>query len=93
MATTLTMADRQGHARPHEGGRVVVGVDDSPAGLAALRWAVRLAQSRRAQLVAVRVWGLGLPRHGGRRGHGNGRSHPERLRLGPPSFVVPVSRS
>jgi hypothetical protein len=37
--TTMTTADRQVHARTHEGGRVVVGVDDSPAGLVALRWA------------------------------------------------------
>jgi nucleotide-binding universal stress UspA family protein len=50
-------------------------VDDSPAGLAALRWAVRFARSHRAQLVAVRVWDLGMRRHGGHRGPGNGRSH------------------
>jgi len=75
MTTTLTTPDRQGRARPHEGGRVIVGVDDSPAGLTALRWAARLAQSRGAQLVAVRVWGLGLPRHGGHRSHGNGHGH------------------
>jgi nucleotide-binding universal stress UspA family protein len=73
--TTLTTAGRQGHAGTHEGGRVVVGVDDSPAGLAALRWAVRFARSRGAQLVADRVWGLGLRRHGGHRGPGNGRGH------------------
>ncbi len=73
--TTLTTAGRQGHAGAHEDGRVVVGVDDSPAGLAALRWAVRFARSRGAQLVAVRVWGLGLRRHGGHRGPGNGRGH------------------
>jgi hypothetical protein len=53
--TTLATAGRQLHARAHEGGRVVVGVDDSPGGLAALRWAVRLARSRGAQLMAVRV--------------------------------------
>jgi nucleotide-binding universal stress UspA family protein len=47
--------------------RVFVGVDDSPSGLAALRDAVGLARSRDAQLVAVRAWALGLPRHGGRR--------------------------
>jgi nucleotide-binding universal stress UspA family protein len=73
--TTLTTAGRQVHARTHEGGRVVVGVDDSPAGLAALRWAVRVARSHRAQLVAVRVWGLGMRRHGGHRGPGNGHGH------------------
>jgi hypothetical protein len=70
--TRLTTAGRQVHARTHEGGRVVA-VDDSPAGLAALRWARRFARSRGAQLVAVRVWGLGMRRHGGRRGPGNGR--------------------
>jgi nucleotide-binding universal stress UspA family protein len=70
--TTPTVG-RPRSADAHEGGRVVVGVDDSPAGLAALRWAARLARSRGVQLVAVRVWGIGLRRHGGRRGHGNGR--------------------
>jgi nucleotide-binding universal stress UspA family protein len=47
--------------------RIVVGVDDSSAGLAALQWAVSAARSSHAQLVAVRSWALGLPRHGGRR--------------------------
>jgi nucleotide-binding universal stress UspA family protein len=46
--------------------RIIVGVDDSPAGLAALRWAVHRARSRHCQLVAVRAWALQLPRHGGR---------------------------
>jgi nucleotide-binding universal stress UspA family protein len=73
--TTLTMAGRQVHAGSHEGARVIVGVDDSPAGLAALRWAVRFARSRGAQLVAVRVWELGMRRHGGHRGPGTGRGH------------------
>jgi nucleotide-binding universal stress UspA family protein len=73
--TTLTTAGRQVHADTHEGRRVVVGVDDSPGGLAALRWAVRFARSRGAQLVAVRVWGLGMRRHGGHRGPGSGRGH------------------
>jgi len=45
--------------------RLIVGIDDSPSGLAALRWAVSQARSRQAQLVAVRSWALGLPRHGG----------------------------
>jgi nucleotide-binding universal stress UspA family protein len=54
------------------GERVIVGIDDSPGGLAALRWAVELARSRGAALVAVRVWGLALPRHGGRRHRGDG---------------------
>jgi nucleotide-binding universal stress UspA family protein len=56
-------------------GRIVVGIDDSPAGLAALQWAVDLARSEHAQLVAVRSWALGLPRHGGRRRH-RGNLHP-----------------
>jgi nucleotide-binding universal stress UspA family protein len=61
-----------GQQAPAAGGRVVVGIDDSPAGLAALRWAIGLARSRGARLVAVRAWALGLPRHGGLRRH---RSH------------------
>jgi nucleotide-binding universal stress UspA family protein len=73
--TTLTTAGRQIPAGTHEGGRVVVGVDDSPAGLAALRWAVRFARSHGAQLVAVRVWELGMRRHGGHRAPGNTRGH------------------
>lgn len=47
--------------------RVVVGVDDSAGGLAALRYAVGMASAGHSQLVAVRSWDLGLPRHGGRR--------------------------
>jgi len=47
--------------------RIIVGIDDSPSGLAALQWAVGQAKSRQAQLVAVRSWALDLPRHGGRR--------------------------
>src|SRR5260370_20193446 len=47
--------------------RIVVGVDDSRGGLSALRWAVREARISTSQLVAVRSWALGLPRHGGRR--------------------------
>lgn len=47
--------------------RIIVGVDDSEGGLAALREAVALAALHHAQLVAVRAWALGLPRHGGRR--------------------------
>jgi nucleotide-binding universal stress UspA family protein len=47
--------------------RVIVGSDDSPAGLAALAAATDLAASNHAELVAVRAWALGLPRHGGRR--------------------------
>src|SRR5690242_19054530 len=57
------------------GKTVVVGVDDSPSGLAALRWAMEFARARRARLVAVRTWALGLPRHGGRRRRGGRRGH------------------
>jgi nucleotide-binding universal stress UspA family protein len=49
---------------------VVVGIDDSPGGLAALSWAIGIARSRGARLVAVRAWALGLPRHGGLRRRG-----------------------
>lgn len=66
------VAGEQQHAAP-AGSRVVVGVDDSPGGLAALRSAVELARSASAPLVAVRVWALGLPRHGGLRRHSDGR--------------------
>ena len=44
------------------GGRVVVGVDGSPASLAALCWADRLAVSRRAVLTAVHAGGPSLER-------------------------------
>ncbi|MFY9889340.1 MAG: universal stress protein [Streptosporangiaceae bacterium] len=47
--------------------RVVVGVDDSDAGVAAVAAAASLARSAQAPLLAVRAWALGLPRHGGRR--------------------------
>jgi nucleotide-binding universal stress UspA family protein len=47
--------------------RVIVGVDNTEAGIAALRHAADLAQENHAELVAVRSWALGLPRHGGRR--------------------------
>jgi len=56
-------------------GRVIVGIDDSPGGLAALHWAVDWARTRSVRLVAVRTWALGLPRHGGRRRHVT-RVHP-----------------
>lgn len=68
------------------GGRVIVGVDDTPGGVAALRCAVALARARRARLVAVRAWGLGLPRHGGWRHHRSGRG---RLAVG---YTGTVSR-
>jgi nucleotide-binding universal stress UspA family protein len=47
--------------------RVVVGVDDTQSGLAAVATAITLARSHDAKLVAVRAWTLGQPRHGGRR--------------------------
>ena len=56
-------------------GRVIVGVDDSPGGVAALRWAAGLARSQETQLVAVRAWALGLPEHGGRRHRRDGHHH------------------
>jgi nucleotide-binding universal stress UspA family protein len=55
------------------GQRIVVGVDGSPGGLAALRCAVGMARTRQVPLVAVRSWELGLPRHGGRRRRHQGR--------------------
>jgi nucleotide-binding universal stress UspA family protein len=54
--------------------RIIVGIDDSPSGLAALQWAVSQARGCQAQLVAVRSWALGLPRHGGR--HHRHPAHP-----------------
>lgn len=71
MAATTTGTGRLVQAV--EGGRVIVGVDDSPGGLAALRRAVELARSAHAPLVAIRVWALGLPRHGGVRHHSDRR--------------------
>ena len=75
MTAMLASGVRQEQAALGAGGRVIVGVDDSPGGLTALRWAVELARSANAPLVAVRVWALGLPRHGGLRRHGDGRGH------------------
>jgi nucleotide-binding universal stress UspA family protein len=64
--------DGKGERRGPDGGagmysRVVVGVDDTPGGLAALRSAVSMARTGQSRLVAVRSWELGLPKHGGRR--------------------------
>jgi nucleotide-binding universal stress UspA family protein len=59
--------------RPGE--RIIVGVDDSPGGLAALEWAVSRARANHSQLVAVRAWALRLPRHGGRRLRDDGHRH------------------
>ncbi len=75
MTAMLASGVRQEQAALGAGGRVIVGVDDSPGGLLALRWAVELARSANAPLVAVRVWALGLPRHGGLRRHGDGHGH------------------
>src|SRR5689334_19143027 len=75
MTAMLASGVHQQQAALGEGGRVIVGVDDSPGGLMALRWAVGLARSANAPLVAVRVWALGLPRHGGLRRHGDGCGH------------------
>jgi len=75
MTAVLAPSGWQEQAALGAGGRVIVGVDDSPGGLSALRWAVELARSANAPLVAVRVWALGLPRHGGLRRHGDGHGH------------------
>jgi nucleotide-binding universal stress UspA family protein len=42
--------------------RVIVGIDDTSPGQAALRWAVRGAAADDARLIAVRAWALGLTR-------------------------------
>ena len=72
MTAVLASGVRRGQAAPGTGGRIIVGIDDSLGGLAAIRWAVELARSANAPLIAVRVWALGLPRHGGLRRHGDG---------------------
>lgn len=72
MTATLAPENGREHAVPDGGGRVVVGVDDTPSGLAALRYAVDLARAQGMPLVAVRAWALGLPQHGGRRHHHHG---------------------
>ncbi|MFF9038973.1 universal stress protein [Streptomyces sp. NPDC014892] len=41
---------------PTAGNHIVVGVDGSDASVAALRWAVRQAHSRRADVIAVHAW-------------------------------------
>ncbi len=46
------------NAKPPRPPRVVVGVDESLAGLRALRTAVSEARRRKAQLHAIRVWAL-----------------------------------
>jgi nucleotide-binding universal stress UspA family protein len=42
------------------GGLIAVGVDGSPASVAALRWAADLARSRDAEIVVVRAWHVAL---------------------------------
>jgi nucleotide-binding universal stress UspA family protein len=76
IAHPVTAAEKElaGVATP--GGRIVVGIDDSPGGQAALRLAVAHARSSHARLVAVRSWALGLPRHGGLRRRRLGPVHP-----------------
>jgi nucleotide-binding universal stress UspA family protein len=75
MSVSLAQPIRQDAAPGGEWGRVIVGVDDSPGGVAALRWAVGLARSQETQVVAVRAWALGLPEHGGRRHRRDGHHH------------------
>ncbi len=66
LADPEPVADPEGLACPSVR-RVIVGVDDSGPGLAALAVATRLAMRHGSPLIAVRAWALGLPRHGGRR--------------------------
>jgi len=68
----MAASSNESHAEwggPADGqvGRVIVGIDDTQVGLAALREAVGLARASAVPVVAVRAWALGLPRHGGRR--------------------------
>lgn len=72
----LTESERQLAAAVTPDGRIIVGVDDSPGGMAALRLALKQARSSHAQLVAVRAWAPGLPRHGGLRRRRLGPVHP-----------------
>ena len=62
-AKTATTMNTKTDPQPATRTRVIVGVDDTPAGAAALTWAVRLARSRHARLVAVHAWVLGQPGH------------------------------
>jgi nucleotide-binding universal stress UspA family protein len=70
--TAMPVASQEQALRT-EGGAIIVGVDDTPGGLAALRYAIEIARATGAPLVAVRAWALGLPRHGGLRRPGTGR--------------------
>jgi nucleotide-binding universal stress UspA family protein len=72
----VTEAEKELAAVATPGGRMIVGIDDSPGGQAALRLAVAQARNSDARLVAVRSWALGLPRHGGLRRRRLGPAHP-----------------
>lgn len=76
MIHEVTEAERELAAVASSEGRIIVGVDDSAGGKAALRLAVEQARSSHAPLVAVRSWALGLPRHGGLRRRRLGPVHP-----------------
>jgi hypothetical protein len=73
---SVTEAEKELAAVATQGGRIIVGIDDSPGGQAALRLAVAQARNSHARLVAVRSWALGLPRHGGLRRRRLGPVHP-----------------
>ena len=76
MVHPVTEAEKELAAVATPGGRIIVGIDDSPGGQAALRLAVAQARNSHARLVAVRSWALGLPRHGGLRRRRLGPIHP-----------------
>lgn len=76
MVHPVTAAEEELAAVATPGGRIIVGIDDSPGGRAALRLAVAQARSSHARLIAVRSWALGLPRHGGLRRRRLGPVHP-----------------
>jgi nucleotide-binding universal stress UspA family protein len=76
MVHPVTEAEQELAAVATPGGRIIVGIDDSPGGQAALRLAVAQARDSHAPLVAVRSWALGLPRHGGLRRRRLGPVHP-----------------
>jgi nucleotide-binding universal stress UspA family protein len=76
MIHEVTEAEKELAAVASSEGRIIVGVDDSAGGKAALRLAVEQARSSHARLIAVRSWALGLPRHGGLRRRRAGPVHP-----------------
>lgn len=76
MTHEVTAAEKELAAVASSEGRIIVGVDDSAGGKAALWLAVEQARSSHARLVAVRSWALGLPRHGGLRRRRLGPIHP-----------------